>query len=96
MREFVLHLRLEPLELTAPTTLSVVVAAAVWAFAIGYWYIPRIGGKTFFNGPRTQDGNTLDYDASELPSEEYAMRRSADFGIDAKKLNGSRNGEGEI
>lgn len=54
--------------------------------------MPRIGGKTFFNGPRTQDSNTLDYDASELPSEEYVMRHSADFGTDAKKSNG-RNGE---
>ncbi|KAJ9113585.1 hypothetical protein QFC20_001937 [Naganishia adeliensis] len=72
---------------------AVVVAAAVWVFAIGYWYAPRIGGKTFFNGPRTQDGNTLDYDASELPSEEYVMRHSTDFGIDAKNSNGNRNGE---
>ncbi|KAL7420678.1 polyamine transporter tpo5 [Cryptotrichosporon argae] len=34
---------------------AVVVAAGVWAFAIGYWYFPRIGGKTFFRGPQTAD-----------------------------------------
>lgn len=85
-----------PRKLIAFPTFSVVVAAAVWFFAIGYWYAPGIGGKTFFHGPRTQDGNTLDYDASELPSEEYAMRRSVDFGIDAKKRDDSRNGEAEI
>jgi hypothetical protein len=27
---------------------AVVVAAGVWAFAIGFWYFPKIGGKTFF------------------------------------------------
>ncbi|WWD15629.1 hypothetical protein CI109_100051 [Kwoniella shandongensis] len=32
-----------------------VVAAGVWAFAIIYWYFPRIGGKTFFRGPQTFD-----------------------------------------
>jgi amino acid transporter len=27
---------------------AVVVAAGVWAFAIGFWFFPKIGGKTFF------------------------------------------------
>lgn len=34
---------------------AIVVTAGVWAFAIGYWYMPKIGGKTFFNGPKTED-----------------------------------------
>lgn len=34
---------------------AIVVSAAVWIFAIAYWYLPKIGGKTFFNGPRTND-----------------------------------------
>lgn len=36
---------------------AIVVSAAVWAFAIGFWYFPKIGGKTFFHGPRTEDLN---------------------------------------
>jgi hypothetical protein len=27
---------------------AIVVMAGVWAFAIGFWYFPKIGGKTFF------------------------------------------------
>lgn len=34
---------------------AVVVIAGVWAFAIGYWFFPRIGGRTFFHGPATHD-----------------------------------------
>jgi hypothetical protein len=34
---------------------AIVVLAGVWAFAIGYWHLPRIGGKTFFTGPLTHD-----------------------------------------
>lgn len=46
---------------------AIVVAAGVWVFAIGYWrewryttqltssVFPKIGGKTFFTGPRTED-----------------------------------------
>lgn len=34
---------------------AIVVMAGVWAFAIGYWHLPRIGGKTFFTGPLTHD-----------------------------------------
>ncbi|RSH91639.1 GABA-specific high-affinity permease [Saitozyma podzolica] len=36
----------------APSSL---VAAGVWAFAIGFWFFPKIGGKTFFTGPATHD-----------------------------------------
>ncbi|WVQ99787.1 hypothetical protein IAU59_006929 [Kwoniella sp. CBS 9459] len=31
------------------------VAGAVWIFAAMYWYLPKIGGKTFFRGPQTHD-----------------------------------------
>lgn len=34
---------------------AVVVSAAVWVFAICFWYFPKIGGKTYFTGPRTED-----------------------------------------
>ncbi|BEI97866.1 hypothetical protein CcaverHIS631_0301650 [Cutaneotrichosporon cavernicola] len=34
---------------------AVVVSAAVWIFAGGYYFMPKIGGKTFFIGPRTED-----------------------------------------
>jgi hypothetical protein len=34
---------------------AIVVMAGVWIFAISYWFIPRIGGKTFFTGPLTHD-----------------------------------------
>ena len=34
---------------------AIVVIAGVWAFAVGYWFLPRIGGKTFFTGPLTHD-----------------------------------------
>ncbi|GMK58120.1 hypothetical protein CspeluHIS016_0501520 [Cutaneotrichosporon spelunceum] len=34
---------------------AVVVSAAVWIFAGGYYFMPKIGGKTFFTGPRTED-----------------------------------------
>jgi len=27
---------------------AVVVFAGVWIFAIGFWFFPKIGGKTFF------------------------------------------------
>jgi hypothetical protein len=27
---------------------AIVVVAAVWAFAIGFWFFPKIGGRTFF------------------------------------------------
>ncbi|KAK4688183.1 choline transport protein, partial [Tremellales sp. Uapishka_1] len=30
---------------------AIVVAAGVWAFAIAYWFLPKVGGKTFFRGP---------------------------------------------
>jgi hypothetical protein len=70
-----------------------VVAAAVWAFALGYWFMPRIGGRTFFTGPRTHDGSDmLEYNESDMPSEDLAMQRSADFG-DYKKTNSQRSGE---
>jgi hypothetical protein len=72
---------------------SVVVAAGVWVFALGYWFAPRIGGRTFFTGPRTHDGNMLEYDDSEGPSEELAMQRSREFPLDTKKSNIQRNGE---
>jgi len=34
---------------------AIVVMAGVWIFAVSYWYIPKIGGKTFFTGPLTHD-----------------------------------------
>lgn len=34
---------------------AIVVISGVWIFAIGYWNLPRIGGKTFFTGPMTHD-----------------------------------------
>ncbi|KAL1413749.1 polyamine transporter tpo5 [Vanrija albida] len=34
---------------------AIVVAGGVWAFATGYYYFPKYGGKTFFTGPRTED-----------------------------------------
>lgn len=27
---------------------AIVVSAGAWAFATVYWYLPKIGGKTFF------------------------------------------------
>lgn len=27
---------------------AIVVMAGVWAFAVGFWFLPKIGGKTFF------------------------------------------------
>lgn len=27
---------------------AIVVMAGVWAFAIGFWFLPKVGGKTFF------------------------------------------------
>jgi len=27
---------------------AIVVAGGVWLFAVVYWYLPKIGGKTFF------------------------------------------------
>ncbi|KAJ9093390.1 hypothetical protein QFC21_006420 [Naganishia friedmannii] len=72
---------------------AVVVAAAVWAFALGYWFIPRIGGRTFFTGPRTHDGNMLEYDDSDGPSDELAMQRSEEFPLDTKKSSMARNAE---
>ena len=71
---------------------SVVVAAAVWAFALGYWYFPRIGGKTFFTGPRTHDADVLEYNVADMPSEELAMQHSSDFG-DSKKRDRQRTEE---
>ncbi|WWC93541.1 hypothetical protein V866_000376 [Kwoniella sp. B9012] len=32
------------------------VAGAVWIFATVYWFLPGIGGKTFFQGPQTTEG----------------------------------------
>lgn len=69
------------------------VAAAVWAFALGYWFFPRIGGRTFFTGPRTHDGNMLEYDGSEIPSEDLGLQRSEEFPLDTKKSSIPRNGE---
>lgn len=46
-----------------------VVAAGVWAFSLGYWFMPKIGGKTFFTGPAVfQDHNSIETDMSQ----EYA------------------------
>jgi hypothetical protein len=28
---------------------AIVVMAGVWAFAIGFWFFPKVGGKTFFS-----------------------------------------------
>jgi hypothetical protein len=44
---------------------SIVVAAAVWAFAIAYWFMPGFGGKTFFRGPQTHDQD-LNFYSSEM------------------------------
>lgn len=33
---------------------AAVVAAAVWLFATVYWFLPGIGGKTFFHGPPSE------------------------------------------
>jgi hypothetical protein len=27
---------------------AIVVMAGVWLFAIGFWFLPKVGGKTFF------------------------------------------------
>ncbi|CDZ98333.1 amino acid transporter [Phaffia rhodozyma] len=40
---------------------AIVVAAAVWTFAIAYWYLPKIGGKTFFKGPQTHSVSFVEY-----------------------------------
>lgn len=40
----------------------IVVAAAVWAFAIAYWFLPKVGGKTFFRGPQTHNVSFVKYD----------------------------------
>ncbi|GHJ87118.1 hypothetical protein NliqN6_3520 [Naganishia liquefaciens] len=71
---------------------AVVVAAAVWAFALSYWYFPRIGGKTFFTGPRTHDADILEYNVADMPSEELPMQHSSDFG-DSKKTGSQRTQE---
>lgn len=33
---------------------AAVVAVGVWCFATVYWFLPGIGGKTFFHGPPTE------------------------------------------
>ncbi|KAJ9120956.1 hypothetical protein QFC22_002892 [Naganishia vaughanmartiniae] len=71
---------------------AVVVAAGVWVFALGYWFMPRIGGRTFFTGPRTHDGNMLEYDDSEIPSE-LGIQGNEEFPLDTKKSGVQRNGE---
>ncbi|KAL1407932.1 polyamine transporter tpo5 [Vanrija albida] len=47
---------------------AIVVSAAAWIFAIGYWFFPKYGGKTFFTGPRTAD---LSADVHEYYEQEY-------------------------
>lgn len=42
---------------------AVVVAAGVWAFAIGYWFFPGIGGRTFFRGPVTHEATIVRMEA---------------------------------
>lgn len=46
--------------------LSIVVAGGVWAFATVYWFLPGIGGKTFFKGPHIHD-TALDLYPGSLP-----------------------------
>nr|XP_019008646.1 uncharacterized protein I206_06327 [Kwoniella pini CBS 10737]OCF47427.1 hypothetical protein I206_06327 [Kwoniella pini CBS 10737] len=36
-----------------------VVAGAVWLFATVYWFLPKIGGKTFFRGPVTTEPDMI-------------------------------------
>ena len=40
---------------------AIVVCGGVWAFAVAYWYFPKIGGKTFFRsgGPHERSFNIL-------------------------------------
>lgn len=45
----------DPNPTAATMNYAVVVGAAVWAFATTYYFFPKIGGKTFFVGPRTED-----------------------------------------
>ncbi|WVR04519.1 hypothetical protein IAU60_001523 [Kwoniella sp. DSM 27419] len=55
------------------------VAGGVWIFAIGYYYLPKIGGKTFFRGPIT----------TESPVEQLGVTPVETFEEDGKKGNGS-------
>lgn len=55
---------------------AIVVSAGVWVFAAGYYYFPKIGGKTFFVGPRTEDLSAEVHDYYEHT-----------FGDDPNKIN---------
>ncbi|TXT04323.1 hypothetical protein VHUM_04210 [Vanrija humicola] len=47
---------------------AIVVSAGAWVFAIAYWFFPKVGGKTFFTGPRTAD---LSAEVHEYYEQEY-------------------------
>ncbi|KAK8870077.1 hypothetical protein IAR55_000647 [Kwoniella newhampshirensis] len=55
-----------------------VVAAGVWAFATIYWYLPKIGGKTFFRGPITTEMMTME-DVDRI--EDYSIQKGDDTGF---------------
>lgn len=65
-----------------------VVAAGVWAFSLGYYFMPGIGGKTFFRGPVTTE-----YEETCLASD------FADIAIEGEMHShpdSKRDGKGDI
>jgi len=69
-----------------------VVAAAVWAFATAYYFMPRIGGKTFFRGPCTteyEESNLHSAFADIAVEAEMSSDGKADSKADRKGSNGT-------
>jgi len=44
---------------------AAVVAAGVWVFATAYWFLPGIGGKTFFHGPPSEKPD-VDFEVEQV------------------------------
>ena len=64
-----------------------VVAAGVWAFSLGYYYMPGIGGKTFFRGPVTTE-----YEEAHLAAEYGDIAIEADVHSNG---DSKRDGKGD-
>ncbi|OCF39476.1 hypothetical protein I317_06694 [Kwoniella heveanensis CBS 569] len=63
------------------------VAGAVWIFATVYWYLPKIGGKTFFRGPQTHDP-TVEHVDFPVTTEDMADHTNKTKGGDHIGLQG--------
>lgn len=68
---------------------AIVVSAGAWFFATAYWFFPKIGGRTFFTGPRTEDlsGEVHTYYESAFgddPSKNVTSVQTAPVDLDAK------------